>query len=53
MVYALMIILGESLIMQGLLNLLGLGQFGVFIACNVLLFKLHSCFEITRIIGWV
>ena len=44
---------GENFLMQGALNLLGLGQFGVFVACNVLLFKSKNCFEITRIVGWV
>merc|ERR1719224_392139 len=51
LVYALMLVVGENFLMQGALNLLGLGQFGVFVACNVLLFKSKACFEITRIVG--
>ena len=34
---------GENQMVQGSLNLLGLCEFGVFVACNVLLFKLGHC----------
>merc|ERR1712072_555205 len=42
---------GENQMVQGSLNLLGLCEFGVFVACNVLLFKLGHCFILVRVMG--